>query len=64
MCDHVGDDDLFICRADTFSGCGKTYQQVLLGRAVSGVGSAGKIALTSVVVAGTLAIRRDSEVED
>lgn len=39
--------------ADNSSGTGKTYQQVLLGRAISGIGSAGKIALTSVVVAGT-----------
>lgn len=31
---------------------GQTYWQVLAGRALSGIGSAGKIALASIVVAG------------
>lgn len=33
-------------------GVGQTYWQIILGRAISGIGSAGKIALTSIVVAG------------
>jgi hypothetical protein len=37
-------------------GVGKEYWHVILGRAISGIGSAGKIALTSIVVAGKSSI--------
>jgi MFS family permease len=40
------------------SGLGTQYWHVILGRAVSGVGSAGKIALTSVVVADIVPLRK------
>lgn len=39
------------------SGLGTRYWHVILGRAVSGVGSAGKIALTSVIVADIVPLR-------
>ncbi|KAL6415686.1 putative major facilitator superfamily transporter [Ilyonectria robusta] len=38
-------------------GVGQTYWQIILGRAISGIGSAGKIALTSIVVADLVPLR-------
>lgn len=39
------------------SGISKTYWQVLAGRAISGIGAAGMIALTSIVITGMSASR-------
>lgn len=35
------------------SSIGSEYWHILLGRALSGIGSSGKIALASIIVAGT-----------
>jgi hypothetical protein len=39
-----------------FSGIGKTYWQILVGRAISGIGASGMVALTSIVITGTISL--------